>query len=168
MSGFWRNLSTVIVAFLKRDSAILQTGRFCNFWVTPFAVGVQTLKSDKYLQLVEAAQLDFGVRSGLLKQMQRARCSMVNVEQVIKFGNPITLFDRGCVQTNIVFAYARFMYFQHVFSVGGLTCANVIVKAKFKAGSLIQFAVDMTRFDGQTRLPVQADLSVSAKPQYAE
>ena len=93
---------------------------------------------------------------------------MVNVEQQIKFGKPITLFDRVCVQTNIVFADARFVHFQHVFSVGSLTCANVIVKAKFKAGSLIQFAVDMTRFDGQTRLPVQADLSVSAKPQYAE
>ena len=164
MSGFWRNLLTVIVAFLKRDSAILQTSRFCNFWVTPFAVGVQTLKSHKYLQLVEAAQLDFGVRSGLLKQMQRARCSMVNVEEQIKFGKPITLFDRVCVQTNIVFADARFVHFQHVFSVGGLTCANVIVKAKFKAGRITQSAVEMTRFDGQASLPVPADLGVSDKP----
>ena len=164
MSGFWRNLLAVMVAVFKRDSAILHSGCFCTFWVAPFDVGVRTLKSDKYLQLVEAAQLDFGVRSGLLKRMQRARCSMVNVEQQINFSKPITLFDRVCVQTNIVFADARFVHFQHVFSVGGLTCANVIVKAKFKAGRITQSAVEMTRFDGQASLPVPADLGVSDKP----
>ena len=61
MSGFWRNLVTVMVALFKRDSAILQIGCFCNFGVTPFDVGVQTLRSDKYMQLVEAAQLDFSL-----------------------------------------------------------------------------------------------------------
>ena len=92
MSGFWRNLLTVVLALFKRDLAILQTGCACNFWVTPFDVGVRTLKSDKYLQLAEAAQFDFGVRSGLLKRMQQARCSMVNVGQQINFGKPITPF----------------------------------------------------------------------------
>ena len=168
MSGFWRNLLTVIVALFKRDSAILQTGCFCNFWVSPFDVGVQTLKSDKYLQLPEAAQLDFSVRSGLLKRMQQTRCSMVNVGQQIEFGKPITLFNRVCVQTNIVFADKRFVHFHHVFSVYGVTCANVVVKAKFKAGRITQSAVEMTRFDGQTCLPVPADLSVSAKPSSVE
>ena len=168
MSGFWRNLLTLLVALFKRDSAILQTGCFCNFWVTPFDVGIQTLKSDKYLQLAEAAQLDFGVRSGLMGRMLQARCAMVNVEQQINFGKPITLFNRVCVQTNIVFADARFVHFHHVFSVGGVTCANVVVKAKFKAGRITQSAVEMTRFDGLTILPVPADLSVSAKPQSEE
>ena len=168
VSGFWRNLLTVVLALFKRDSAILQTGCFCNFWVTPFDVGVQTLKSDKYLQLVEAAQLDFGVRSGLLKRMQQASCSMVNVEQQINFVKPITLLNRVCIQTNIVFADARFVHFHHVFSVGNVTCSNVVVKAKFKAGRITQSAVEMTRFDRQASLAVPADLSVSAKPQSAQ
>lgn len=167
VSGFWRNLFTVLLALFKRNPAILQTGCACNFWVTPFDVGVQTLKSDKYLQLVEAAQLDFGVRSGLLKRMQRARCSMVNVEQQINFARPITLFNRVCVQTNIVFADARFVHFHHVFSVVGVTCANAVVKARFKAGRITQFGVEMTRFDGRASLTVQTDSSVSAKPQSA-
>ena len=162
MSGFWRNLLTLMLAVFKRDSAILQSGCPCTFWVTPFDFGVQTLKSDKYLQLVEAAQLDFGVRCGLLKRMQQARCSMVNVEQQINFGKPIALFNRVCVQTNIVFADARFIHFRHVFSVGGVSCANVVVKAKFKAGRITQSAVEMTRFDGQASLSVPADLNVSA------
>ena len=92
MSGFWRNLLTVVFALFKRDSAILQTGCFCNFWVMPFEVGFRTLKSDKYLRLAEAAQLDFGVRGGLLKRMQQARCPMVNVTQQINFGNPHRAF----------------------------------------------------------------------------
>jgi hypothetical protein len=85
MSGFWRNLLTLLMALFKRDSAILQTGCTCTFWVTPFDVGIRTLKSDKYLQLAESAQLDFGVRSGLLGRMRKAGCLMVNVEQKIQF-----------------------------------------------------------------------------------
>ena len=58
MSGFWRNLLTMLMALFKRTPAIMQTGCFCTFWVTPFDVGNSTLKSDKYLQLAESAQLD--------------------------------------------------------------------------------------------------------------
>ena len=92
MSGLWRNLLTLLIALFKRDPGIMQAGCSCTFWVTPFDVGIRIFKSDKYLQLAEAAQLDFGVRSGLLKRMQQARCSMVNVEQQINFARPITLF----------------------------------------------------------------------------
>lgn len=111
MSGFWRNLLTLLAAVFKRDPAILQSGCSCNFWVTPFDVGLRTLKSDKYLQLAEAAQLDFGVRSGLLARMRRARCAMVNVEQHVQFTAPIKLFDKVCVNTIIVLADAKFVLF---------------------------------------------------------
>ena len=144
MSGLWRNLLTLLIALFKRDPAILQTGCFCTFWVTPFDVGISTLKSDKYLQLAEAAQLDFGVRSGLLDRMRQAHCAMVNVEQRIQFTQPIKLFDKVCVQTTIVFADARFVNFQHLFTVGGQQCASVLVKAKFKAGRITQSATELT------------------------
>ena len=144
MSGFWRNLLTLLAAVFKRDPAILQAGCSCNFWVTPFDVGIRTLKSDKYLQLAEAAQLDFGVRSGLLARMRRARCAMVNVEQHVQFTAPIKLFDEVCVNTIIVLADAKFVHFQHLFTVRGRQCASVLVKAKFKAGRITQSASDLT------------------------
>ena len=56
----------------------------------------------------------------------------------------------------------------HVLSAYGLTCANVIVKAKLKAERITQSAVVMTRFNGQASLPTPPDLSVSAKPQFEE
>lgn len=144
MSGFWRNLLTLLAALFKQDPAILQIGCACIFWVTPFDVGIRTLKSDKYLQLAESAQLDFGVRSGLLGRMRRAGCAMVNVEQQIQFAQPITLFGRVSVQTRIVFADAKFVHFLHLYTVSGQACATVTVKAKFKAGRITQSATELT------------------------
>ncbi len=144
MSGFWRSLLTLLVALLKRDSETLQNGCFCTFWVTPFDVGLRILKSDKYLQLAEAAQLDFGVRSGLLQRMRRVHCAMVNVEQQVQFMKPITLFSRIHVHTSIVSVDAKFVNFLHVYSVKGQHCADVTVKAKFKSGRITQSAADLT------------------------
>lgn len=144
MSGLWRNLLTLLMAVFNRDPAILQTGCTCIFWVTPFDVGLRTLKSDKYLQLAESAQLDFGVRSGLLWRMRRLRCAMVNVEQQIQFTQPIKLFDKVCVHTSIVLADAKFVHFSHTYTVKGQLCANVLVKAKFKAGRITQSAAELT------------------------
>ena len=144
MSGLWRNLLTLLFALFRRDSAIMQTGCSCTFWVTPFDVGIRTLKSDKYLQLAEAAQLDFGVRSGLLGRMRQTRCAMVNVEQQVQFINAIRLFDRVQVHTSIVFADAKFANFLHVYTVKGHHCASVMVKTKFKSGRITQSATDLT------------------------
>ena len=152
MSGFWRNLMTLLIALFKRDPATMQTGCICTFWVTPFDVGIRTLKSDKYLQLAEAAQLDFGVRSGLLGRMRQARCSMVNVEQQVLFTQAIRLFDTVCVRTKIVFADAKFVHFLHTYTVQGQQCTTVMVKAKFKAGRITQSALDMTSFVPSTKL----------------
>ena len=143
MSGFWRNLLPILLALFKRNPAILKADCSCTFWVTPFDVGIRTLKSDKYLQLAEAAQLDFGVRSGLLGRMRQARCAMVNVEQQIQFMQPIKLFDKVCVRTSIVLADAKFVHFLHDYKVKGLPCARVTVKAKFKAGRITQSAVEL-------------------------
>jgi acyl-CoA thioesterase FadM len=144
MSGLWRNLLTLLIASFKRDAAIMQTGCTCTFWVTPFDVGIRTLKSDKYLQLAESAQLDFGLRSGLLRRMRKARCAMVNIEQQIQFAQPIKLFDKVCVHTSIVLADAKFVHFSHTYTVNGQLCASVLVKAKFKAGRITQSASELT------------------------
>ena len=144
MSGIWRNLLTLLFAFFSRDESILKTGCSCTFLVTPFDVGVSRLKSDKYWQLAESAQLDFGLRSGLVRRMRQAGCSMVNVTQHIQFDSPAKLFDRTTVQTNIIFADAKHIYFQHLYSVNGRECATAIVKGKFKAGRMTQSALELT------------------------
>ena len=125
----------------------MQAGCSCTFWVTPFDVGIRIFKSDKYLQLAEAAQLDFGVRSSLLRRVRRARCAMVNIEQQVVFNQPIKLFSTVCVETNITFANAKFVHFWHTFIVKGQQCATVTVKAKFKAGRITQSALNLTGFD---------------------
>ena len=84
------------------------------------------------------------MRSGLLGRMRQAHCAMFNVEQRIQFMRPIKLFDKVCVNTNIVFADAKFVNFQHLFSVNGPPCASVQVKAKFKAGRITQSAANLT------------------------
>ena len=111
MSGIWRNLLTLLAAFFSRYESILKTGCSCTFLVTPFDGGVSTLKSDKYWQFAESAQLDFGMRSGLIQRVQRVGCSMVNVTQNIQFDSQAKLFDKLTFQTNIVFADAKYIYF---------------------------------------------------------
>lgn len=134
MSGFWRNFLTLLFALFRKDARIVRDGCSCWFWVTPFDVGLRTLKSDKYLQLAEAAQLDFGMRSGLVANMRAARCAMVNAEQHIEFKQAIHLFDRVRVHTRMVRADAKRVQFEHDYFVGGQLCATVRVLAKFKAG----------------------------------
>ena len=144
MSGFWRNLITVLLAMFRRDTEILKSGCKCAFLIGPLDVGVFTLKSDKYLQLAESAQLDFAVRSGLMQRMLRSGCSMVNVSQHIQFDAPLKLFQKASVQTSIVFADTKFVYFQHEYTVKGYLCATAVVKAKFKVGRITQSALHMT------------------------
>jgi acyl-CoA thioesterase FadM len=144
MSGFWRNLLTILAALIRRDTISLQASCYCTFWISPFDVGIRTLKSDRYLQLAEAAQLDFGVRTGLLGRLRHARCAMVNVEQRIEFNKAIVLFDRVRVQTSIVFADSKFVHFLHIFTVKDQQCASATVKAKFKSGRITQSATELT------------------------
>lgn len=134
MSGFWRNLLTVLFAIFKKDTQILRVGCMCQFFVTPFDVGLKTLKSDKYFQLAESAQIDFGIRSGFLKRMWHAKCAMVNVSQEIQFAKPIKLFDIVQVRTHIASAEPQFIHFEHTYWVREQLCSTVKVKAKFKAG----------------------------------
>lgn len=136
MAGLLRNLLTLLASVLGygklASSATVRTG----FFVTPFDVGIATLKSDKYLQLAEAAQLDFVVRTGLVGAMLRQRCSFVNVSQLVRFARPIGLFARVHVDTEIAWWDDRCAYFSHRFSVGGQPHSHVWVKMKFKQGRL--------------------------------
>ena len=136
MSGLLRNLLTIVRALRHHRSAGPQSRTLVHFRVTPFDTGIATLKSDRYLQMAESAQLDYVIRTGLLRLMLRQRYSFVNASQLVRFARPVRLFDRVAVTSQVVYADARCAYFHHVFSVRSALHAEVFVKMKFKKGTL--------------------------------
>lgn len=135
MSGLLRNFLTFLMALLapRADSPLSTT--VSHFRVMPWDVGLRVLKSDRYLLLAEAAQVDYLVKSGLWRQM-REGLSFVNAAQMVRFSRPIRLFQRVRVETNIVFADQRFAYFSHALLVGEVRHGEVLVKMKFKRGAI--------------------------------
>jgi acyl-CoA thioesterase FadM len=134
VSGLIRNLFTLLWAFF-RSSADPGSRVVAHFWITPFDAGTQVLKSDKYLQLAEAAQLDYLIRTKLMGTLLRRRLRFVNASQLVKFSRPIVMFRRVRVETAIVFADEKCAYFSHTLFVGDQQHAEVLVKMKFKKGS---------------------------------
>ncbi len=136
MSGLLRNLLTAIGALWRRRSAGPQSRTLVHFRVTPLDTGIATLKSDRYLQMAESAQLDHGIQTGLLRVMLRQRCNFVNASQLVRFARPVRLFDRVAVTSQVIYADDKCAYFQHVFTVRASLHAEVWVKMKFKKGRL--------------------------------
>lgn len=134
MIGFTRNLLTLVQAAFSGRNCTPQSRVTTGFRVTPFDVGIRVLKSDRYLQFAEAAQLDFMVRTRRAVPLVRAGIGFVNASQLIKFARPIGLFQRVDVETAIVFADEKCAYFSHTLFVQGTAHADVLVKMKFKQG----------------------------------
>jgi acyl-CoA thioesterase FadM len=136
VSGFARNLLALLKALIASGSYNPWTLVTSHFWVTPLDCGTRILKSDKYLQLAEAAQLDYLVKTGLLGKLLRRGLRFVNASQLIKFTRPIAMFARVRVQTQVVFADEKCTYFSHCLFVGARQHGEVLVKVKFKSGSI--------------------------------
>lgn len=136
MIGLARNLGTLLGAVFARSDATPQSRLNCRFRVTPFDVGLRVLKSDRYLQFAEAAQLDFMVRTRRALPLVRAGIGFVNASQLVRFLRPIGLFQHVDVETAIVFADEKCAYFAHTLRVRGTPHAEVLVKMKFKQGRL--------------------------------
>lgn len=136
MAGLLRNLMTLAWALLRGVNAKPADRVDAWFLVTPLDVGIATLKSDRYLQLAECAQLDYLVRTGLMRRMLGSRYSFVNASLRVGFERPIRVFSRVLVQTRVVHTDAKFAWFSHVFLVRGQRCAEVLVRMKFKQGRL--------------------------------
>lgn len=134
MIGLARNLLTFVQAGLSGRDHTPQEPLTTRFRVTPFDVGIRVLKSDRYLQFAEAAQLDFMVRTRRALPLIRAGIGFVNASQLIRFARPIGLFQRVDVDTVIVFADEKCAYFSHTLCVHGAPHAEVLVKMKFKQG----------------------------------
>ncbi|RYF37034.1 MAG: thioesterase [Comamonadaceae bacterium] len=136
MAGLARNLLTIALALPHYRSAAPLGTIASHFHVTPFDTGIATLKSDRYLQLAESAQVDFMVCTGLIGQTLGNGWQFVNAAQLVKFLLPVRLFHRVRVDTRILFADEKCAYFAHDFLVSGVPHAQVLVKMKFKNGRL--------------------------------
>ncbi|WP_157085089.1 thioesterase family protein [Hydrogenophaga palleronii] len=135
MMGLSRNLITLLQATQADKTGLTpQSCLSTHFRITPFDVGLRVLKSDRYLQLAEAAQLDFMLRTRRAVPLVRAGIGFVNAAQLVRFVQPIRLFQRVQVNTRIVFADERCAYFSHQLCVQGTLHAEVLVKMKFKQG----------------------------------
>jgi acyl-CoA thioesterase FadM len=135
VSGLARNLFTLIFALLARGRFDAQSRVACHFLITPFDCGTSVLKSDKYLQLVESAQLDFLVKTKLIGKLVRNRIHFVNASQLVKFMRPISMFSRVRVVTSIIYADDKCAYFSHSFFLQDQQHGEVLVKMKFKRGA---------------------------------
>ncbi|MBA1272023.1 thioesterase family protein [Stutzerimonas azotifigens] len=134
MAGLLRNLLVLILALLHQGSVRPAERLVTRFRVTPLDIGLSRLKSDRYLQLTEAAQLDFLMRTGLIGMLIRNRYNFVNASATVRYTRPITLFSKVSVASRVVYSGPRFAYFEHRFEVSGVEHACVLIKMKFKQG----------------------------------
>jgi len=134
MSGVFRNFFTIVLALWRYNTALPLARTSAWFFITPLDTGIATLKSDKYLQIAESAQVDYMLQTGLIKKTRASGCSFVNAAQMVKFIKPVRLFNRVRVETQVVYADDKCAWFSHGFFVGEIRCAEVTVKMKFKKG----------------------------------
>ena len=136
MSGLLRNLIAFVIGLFAFGSKAVADVIAIRFLITPFDAGVRVLKSDKYLQFAETAQLAYLLKTGKLFIVLQAGASFVNVAQLVKFARPIPIFARVRVDTQLIFADERCAYFSHILHVSDRPAAEVLVKMKFKKGRM--------------------------------
>ena len=136
MSGLLKNIITFIIALFDRKpyGSLSQTTVY--YWVMPWDAGLRVLKSDKYLQFAECAQLDYVVKTKLFSVLLSKGISFVNAAQVIRFAKSISMFSHVKMTTQVIYFDDKFAYFEHVFVSQNKPCATVLVKMKFKQGKL--------------------------------
>lgn len=134
MSGLLRNLIAVLIGLCRYATKTPGDSTLCHFWVTPFDSGIRVLKSDKYLQYAETAQLDYLLQVGRLFSVLRSGVGFINVAQQLRFLRPVPLFSRVRVQTQVLYADEKCAYFIHDLHTAKGLAAQVLVKMKFKKG----------------------------------
>lgn len=136
MSGILRNLLASVIGLWSYGSRSPKDTLQRRFWVTPFDCGVTVLKSDKYLQLAEAAQVDYLLRTGKMRELLERGVSFVNLAQLIVFSRPIRVFARVGTETLLLYADDKSAYFHHTFSSDGIQAAKLVIRMKLKKGRI--------------------------------
>ena len=134
MSGLLRNIIAFLIGLAAYGSKAVEDVVELKFWVTPFDSGIRVLKSDKYLQFAETAQIDYLLRAGKFFTILRGGASFVNVAQLVKFTKPVPVFGRVRVETQLIYADDKCAYFSHTMHSRDGPAAEVLIKMKFKKG----------------------------------
>src|SRR6218665_553556 len=134
MSGLLRNLIALLVGLCRHASKAPGDTVHCHFWVSPLDAGIKRLKSDKYLQYAETAQLDYLLQIGQFFAVLRSGASFVNVAQQVQFFRPVPLFSYVTVHTRLLYTTDKCAYFAHGLFAKNALAAEVLVKMKFKRG----------------------------------
>ncbi|MGL4316568.1 MAG: thioesterase family protein [Pseudomonas sp.] len=132
MSGLLRNILAFLIGLFGYASRAATDTVETWFWVTLFDSGIRVLKSDKYLQYAETAQLDYLLKVGRFFTVLSSGAGFVNLAQQVRFLRPIALFSRVRVETRLVYADDKCAYFRHALYVRAGLAAEVLVKMKFK------------------------------------
>ena len=166
MSGLFRNFLTIVLALWRYNTVLPLARTSAWFVVTPLDTGIATLKSDKYLQIAESAQVDYMLQTGLIKKTLASGYNFVNAAQMVKFIKPSRLFKRVRVETQVVFADSRCAWLCHGFFVGEVRHVEVLVKMKFKNGPVTVAPSQMFgAFSGEQPLWIQRwEESLAALP----
>ncbi|RRS05640.1 hypothetical protein EIP75_05470 [Aquabacterium soli] len=136
MAGLFRNIIAFMLGLLAHGRRAPGDTTSARFLVTPFDVGLRILKSDKYLQLVEPAQMDYLLQVGRLFGILQGGARFVNIGQTVRFFRPIPVFSVVRIDTRIVYADDRCAFFASTLHVKGERAAEVLVKMKFKKNGL--------------------------------
>jgi len=134
VSGLLRNLIAFLIGLFFYERKAVQDVTEVRFLVTPLDTGIRRLKSDKYLQLAETAQVDYFLQTGRFFAVLKAGASFVNVGQLVRFARPVPVFSRVRVATRLIHADDKCAYFRHTLRCQGQLAAEVLVKMKFKQG----------------------------------
>ncbi len=150
MSGLLRNAIAFVLALFARETRSPGDVITSTFLVTPFDTGLRVLKSDRYLQLAETAQVDYLLRVGRFFPLLRQGIAFVNLAQQVTFAQPVRVFSRVRVETHLLYTDARCAWFSHRLTVRGTAAAEVLVKMKFKQGRRTVPPAEIlpVRFDG--------------------
>jgi acyl-CoA thioesterase FadM len=136
VSGLLRNVIAFLAGLAAYGSKAVEDVTELKFWVTPFDSGIWVLKSDKYLQFAETAQIDYLLRAGKFFTILRGGASFVNVAQLVKFTKPVPVFRRVRVETQLIYADNKCAYFSHTMHSGNGPAAEVLIKMKFRKGRI--------------------------------
>ncbi|MFM7332433.1 MAG: thioesterase family protein [Brachymonas sp.] len=136
MAGLLRNFIALIIGLFSYRRYRADQTTTMSLWATPWDVGWRVVKSDKYLQFAETAQIDYLLKTGVFFSLLSQGIGFVNLAQTVKFFKPVAVFSRMNVSTQLFYADEKSAYFLHQVFASKELAAEVLVKMKFKQGRM--------------------------------
>ena len=131
MNLYFRLLFTLLAGRLRSSTTTMgpcQTPFRC--WFSDLDV-LRHMNNGKYFSLMDLARVDHMTRSGLTKEFSRRGWFPVVVAETIRFHKSIKLFERFCIESEVIGWDEKAILMQQTFLKGGEVCSQAIVRARF-------------------------------------